>query len=84
MEIPQIIARLPDPLLPIRILAGVGLVIVISIFVWILRHLRKIETTISADNLVPALRGPRNNMILMASAITLIVVSLLLFLIFHA
>lgn len=70
-----------DPLLPIRILAGIALIAVISAFVYVLRHLRKIEKAISVDNLVPTQLGPRNNMVLMICAIPVIVVSVLLFLI---
>lgn len=62
-------------------MATIALLIVIAVFIWVLRHLRKIENTIVADDLVPRQRGPRNNMILMACAITLIIVSLLVFLI---
>jgi hypothetical protein len=74
----------PNALLPIRVMAVIALGVVIAIFIWALRHLRKIEKTIIADNLIPTQRGPRNNMILMVCAITLIVVSLLLFLIIKA
>jgi ABC-type Fe3+ transport system permease subunit len=74
----------PAGLLPFRIMAAIALAAVIFVFIWILRHLRKIEKTIVEDNLVPTERGPRNNMILMACAITLIIVSLLLFLIIKA
>lgn len=73
-----------DPLMPIRILAVIALVAVIVAFVYVLRHLGKIEKTIARDNLVPAERGPRNNMVLMICAIPIIVVTLLLFLIFNA
>lgn len=68
-------------LLPLRVMAIVALLIVIAVLIWVLRHLGRIEKTIVADNLVPEQRGPRNNMILMVCAITLVVVSLLVFLI---
>ncbi len=71
-------------LLPIRILAVVALVAVISAFVYVLRHLKKIERTIEADDLVPIQRGPRNNMVLMICIIPIIVVSVLLYLIINA
>ena len=71
-------------LLPIRILAGLALLAVILVFVHVFRHLKQIEHTISADNLVPAARGPRNNLVLMICAIPIIVVSILLFLILKA
>lgn len=70
-----------DPLLPIRVLAIVALISVIVVFVHVLRHLKQIERTIVSDNLVPAERGPRNNIVLIVCAIPIIVVSLLLFLI---
>ncbi len=70
-----------DPLLPIRILVGIALIAVVSAFIYVFRHLQKIEKAISADNLVPTQRGPRNNLVLMICAIPIVVVSLLLFLI---
>jgi hypothetical protein len=51
---------LTDPLLPIRILAIVALIAVISVFVYVGHHLRKIDRIIIADDLVPV--GTRNNM----------------------
>ncbi len=71
-------------LLPIRILAGVALAAVIVTFIYVARHLKRLEHTIQADNLVPANRGPRNNLVLMVCIIPIIVVSLLLFLIIKA
>lgn len=73
-----------DPLLPIRIVAGVALVAVIAVFVYVLRHLRQIERTIAADDIVPKERGPRNNMVLIVCALPVIVIILLLFLIAKA
>ena len=70
-----------DQLLPIRILAGVALVAVILSFVYVARHLKRIERTIQSDNFVPAQHGPRNNLVLMICVIPIIVVSVLLFLI---
>ena len=74
----------PPALLPIRIMAAIALVAVIMAFIYVLRHLRKIEQMIVSDQLVPAERGPRNNMVLMICAIPIVVVSLLLFLIIKA
>ena len=71
----------PPGLLPIRILAVVALIAVILAFVYVLRHLKKFERTIVADHLVPAERGPRNNVVLIMCAIPIVVVVLLLFLI---
>ena len=68
-------------LLPIRILAIVALVAVILAFVYVLRHLKKIEQMIVTDDLVPAERGPRNNVVLIICAIPIVLVALLLFLI---
>lgn len=73
-----------DPLLPIRILAIVTLIAVIAAFIYVLRHLRRIERIILVDNLVPAERGPRNNVVLIVCAVPIIVTSLLLFLILNA
>jgi hypothetical protein len=73
-----------DPLLAVRILAGIALIAVICGFAYVSRHLRKIEKTIVADALVPKELGPRNNLVLMICAIPIIVVSLLLFLIVKA
>ena len=74
----------PPALFPIRILAGIALVAVIGVFVYVLQHLRRIERTILADDLVPKQRGPRNNMVLIICAIPIVVVSLLLYVIISA
>ena len=79
-----ILLAAPPALFPIRVMAGIALVIVIGIFIWVLRHLRKVEETIVKDDLIPAERGPRNNMVLIASAVTSVIVLLLLFLIIKA
>jgi hypothetical protein len=42
-----------DPLLPVRIVAGIAFIAMICAYVYVLRHLRKIEKTVIADNLVP-------------------------------
>jgi Na+/H+ antiporter NhaD/arsenite permease-like protein len=73
-----------DALLPIRIVASIALVAVIATFIYVLRHLRKIEQTVVSDNLVPPRRGPRNNVVLIICAVPIIVVTLLLFLIIKA
>ena len=73
-----------DPLFPIRILAGVALVAVIAAFVHVLRHLNRIEREVVADDLVPKERGPRNNMVLVVTAIPIVVMILLLYLILKA
>jgi hypothetical protein len=70
-----------DPLLPVRIVATIAFIAMICAFVYVLRHLRQIEKTIVADNLVPSELGPRNNMVLMVCLIPLIITALLLFLI---
>jgi hypothetical protein len=70
-----------DPLLPIRILAVIGFIAMIYAFVYVLRHLRKIEKTIAADDLIPSELGARNNMVLMVCLIPLIVTALLVYLI---
>jgi hypothetical protein len=80
----ELILAVSDALMPIRILAVIALVAVIAAFIYVLRHLKKLEQTIVADNLVPTERGPRNNMVLMICAIPIIVVALLLFLIIKA
>jgi hypothetical protein len=71
-------------LLPIRILAGLALLAVIGAFVYVFRHLKRIERTIATDNLVPTERGPRNNLVLIICAVPVIVTTLLLFLILKA
>lgn len=68
----------------IRIIAIIALIAVIVTFIYVLRHLKKIEQMIAADNLVPAQRGPRNNLVLIICAIPIIVTGLLLFLIVNA
>ena len=70
-----------DPLLPVRIVAAVAFIAMIYAYAYVLRHLRKIEKTIVADNLVPSELGPRNNMVLMVCLIPLIGTALLLYLI---
>jgi hypothetical protein len=74
----------PAGLFPFRVIATIALAAVIFVFIWVLRHLRKLEKTIVEDNLVPTERGPRNNTILMVCLITLIIVCLLVFLIIKA
>ncbi len=73
-----------DPLLPIRILAFVGLIAVVFTFIYVLRHLQKIERMIAADDLVPKQRGPRNNVVLIICAVPIVITLLLLFLLFRA
>jgi hypothetical protein len=80
----QLILGAADPLLPIRILAGLALLAVIVAFVYVFRHLKRIERTIVSDNLVPSERGPRNNLVLIICAVPVIVTTLLLFLILKA
>jgi hypothetical protein len=70
-----------DPLLPARIVTGIAFIAMICAFVYVLRHLRKIEKTIVSDNLVPSELGARNNMVLMVCLIPIIVTALLLYLI---
>ncbi len=80
----NVVMAAPAALLPIRMLAIIALFVVIGAFIWALRHLRKIEKTIVTDDLIPAQRGPRNNMMLMVCAVTFVVVALLLFLIVNS
>ena len=68
-------------MLPIRILATLALLAVFLAFIYVMRHLKKIERTIAADDLVPTERGARDNMVLIICAVPVIVVSLLLFLV---
>ncbi len=84
MRAAELIFPAPPALLPIRILAGVALISVVLAFIYVMRHLKKIERTIVADDLVPSERGPRNNMVLVICAIPIVVVTLLLFLIINA
>jgi hypothetical protein len=70
-----------DALMPIRILAVIALIAVVVAFIYVLTHLRKIERMIVSDELVPAERGPRNNVVLIACAVPVVVMALLLFLI---
>ena len=70
-----------DRLLPIRIVAVIAFIAMICAYVYVLRHLRKIEKTIVADNLVPTALGARNNMVLMVCLLPLIATALLLYLI---
>ena len=79
--IANLIVAVSDQLLPIRILAGVALAAVIVAFVYVVRHLKRIERTIQNDKLVPINRGPRNNLVLMICVIPIIVVGVLLFLV---
>lgn len=69
-----------DPLLPVRIVSIIAFIAMICAYVYV-RHLRKIEKTIVADNLVPSELGPRNNMVLMVCLIPLIATALLLYLV---
>jgi hypothetical protein len=71
-----------DPLLPVRILALVALIAVVSAFIYVLRHLQKIERMIATDDLTPKQRGPRNNVVLIICAVPIVITVLLLFLLF--
>jgi hypothetical protein len=73
-----------NPLLPVRVVAAVALIAVVATFVHVLRHLKQIEKTIMADNVVPDELGPRNNLVLMVCAIPVILVALLVFLVIKA
>jgi hypothetical protein len=70
-----------DPLLPVHIVAAIAFIAMICAYVYVLRHLRKIERTIVADNLVPSELGACNNMVLMVCLIPLIATALLLYLV---
>ncbi|MGI8436867.1 MAG: hypothetical protein ACR2NX_08175 [Chthoniobacterales bacterium] len=70
--------------MPIRILALVALIAVVLAFIYVLRHLQKIERMIAADDFVPKERGPRNNAVLIICAVPIVVTLLLLFLLFKA
>ena len=59
----------------------IAFIAMICAYVYVLRHLRNIEKTIVADNLVPSELGPRNNMVLMVCLIPLIATALLLYLV---
>ena len=72
-----------DPLLPIRIVATIAFIAMICAYVYVFRHLRRIEKTILTDNLVPSELGPRHNMVLMVCLIPLITTALLLYLIIN-
>lgn len=67
-----------------RIVAVIALAAVIGVFIYVLRHLKKIERMIVADDLIPAQRGPRYNMVLIICAVPIVVITLLLFLIIKA
>jgi len=69
-----------DPLLPLRIVAGIGFVAMLIAYLHVLRHLRQIEKTIVADNLVPRELGARNNTVLMVCLVPLVLTALLLYL----
>lgn len=71
-------------LIPVRILAGTALVGVICLFVFVLRHTRGLERLIVEDDLEPKLRGPRNNAIFIICMVTLVITSLLTYLVVKA
>lgn len=73
-----------DPLLPVRVLAAIAFIAATSAFIYMLRHLKRIERLIKADALLPAQRGPRNNMALIICAVPVVVMTLLLFLVLQA
>ena len=79
----ELILTAPPGLLPIRILAVLALITVVAAFFHVLHHLKQIERTIVADNLMPIERGPRNNMVLIVCAIPIVIVALLVFLIIN-
>lgn len=70
-----------DPLLPVRIVAAIAFIAMVCAYVYVLRHLRKIEKTIVADSLVASELGARNNIVLMVCLIPLIATALLLYLV---
>ena len=55
LAIPQVLAT--DPLLPVRIMATIAFITMVCAFVYVLRHLRKIEKTLAADQLIPHRSG---------------------------
>lgn len=81
---PLLFLAAADPLLPIRIVAGIALLAVIVAFVYVLRHLRSIEQTIVKDNMIPTQHGARTNVVLIVCAIPIVVVALLVFLLTKA
>jgi len=62
-------------------MAILALLAVIVAFIYVVRHLKKIERTIVAYDLVPSESGPRHNVVLIICAVPIILVALLLFLI---
>ena len=69
-----------DPLLSLRIVAGTAFTAMVCAYAYVLRHLRQIEKTIVADNLVPSELGARNNTVLMVCLVPLVISALLLYL----
>lgn len=73
------LAAAPAALFPIRVVAAIALAGVVLLFVHVLRHVKKIGREFVAEDLIPAMRGPCNNLIFVASALTFVVASLLVF-----
>ena len=71
------------PLSPVPIVATIAFIAMICAYVYVLRHLRKIETSITAVNLVPSELGTRNNMVLMICLLPLTATALLFYLIIN-
>lgn len=69
---------------PLRVLAAILLVAMICGVIYLVRHFARVKREIIADDLVPAQRGPRNNMILVVCALTFVAFCLLLFLLVKA
>lgn len=74
----------PEMLIPFRIVAGVALIGVICLFIFVVRHIRGIERLIVKYNLEPELRGPRYNAIFIICMVTLVITSLLVYLVLKA
>jgi hypothetical protein len=74
----------PPALAPVRVLAAMLLVLLLCGLIYVLRHVKSLKAEIKANDVMPTLRGPRNNMIFIACALTFVIVCLLLFLVAKA
>ena len=71
----------PDALIPFRIVAALALAGVLGLFAFVAHHLQGIERWVRYEGLVPKRTGPRRNVLLMVCVMTVVVSSLLLYLV---
>ena len=72
--------RTPTPLilLPLHIVGALGLMGLVSLLCWTVRHRRGLRHLAAEDGVVPPERGARSNLIFLACVMVVMAISLLL------